>query len=197
MKTIVLATKNRDKVREIQAKIGLQVKLLTLHDIPDMPDVVEDSETLEGNAVKKSLEIYEYTGIPALADDTGLSVDALNGAPGVYSARYAGVNASYDDNVNKLLDEMLAVDEEQRGAEFRTVMAYTDGDGTLTAVGATRGRITMDKRGLGGFGYDPVFLPEASELTYSQLDLAEKNRISHRGKAVSAIISLLKDNKKL
>ncbi len=194
MRKIVFATHNRDKIREIRAKLTGQVELLTLDDLPDMPDVEEDGETLEANAVKKAEEIFAFCGIPCIADDTGLEVDALAGAPGVYSARYAGENASYDDNVNRLLEDMRNIPREQRRAVFRTVMAYTDERGTLTVEGSTYGQICQEKHGGNGFGYDPVFLVQGSDKTYSDMELSEKNSLSHRGKAVNSLISLL--NKK-
>ncbi|MCK5521484.1 MAG: RdgB/HAM1 family non-canonical purine NTP pyrophosphatase [Candidatus Marinimicrobia bacterium] len=193
MKKIVFASHNKDKIRELSAKLGSEFELITLHELPDMPDVIEDGETLEENALKKSREIFEFSGLPCLADDTGLEVRALDGAPGVYSARYAGENVTYDDNVNKLLKEMKPIPREQRDALFRTVMAYTDKNGSLTAEGATAGLICEKKQGDSGFGYDPVFYVPEKNKTYSEMTLNEKNELSHRGKAVNNIISLLRN----
>ncbi len=193
MKKIVFASHNKDKIKEISAKLGGELDLQTLYDFPDMPDVIEDGDTLKANALKKSKEIFKYCGIPCIADDTGLEVPALNGAPGVYSARYAGENVTYDDNVMKLLSEMTPFTGEQRRADFRTVIAYTDKNGSLTADGHTAGRICEKKHKGEGFGYDPVFFVDESAKTYSEMTMEEKNDVSHRAKAVNNIILLLKE----
>ncbi len=182
---LLVATRNRDKLREIREVLAdLDVELLCAADLPDLPEVVEDAATLEGNAIKKALTLHRLTGLPTLADDTGLEVDALGGAPGVYSSRYAGENATYADNVRKLLHELEGVSAEQRTARFRTVAAFAH-DGTVETVeGICEGRITTEPRGSGNFGYDPVFfVPEAGK-TMAEMTLEEKNRISHRGRAL-------------
>ena len=193
MKTYILATHNRDKIREVKNKLGLDINLKTLDDFPDLPEVSEDKETLEGNALKKAKEIHEHTGLPAIADDTGLEVDALNGAPGVYSSRYAGENASYEDNVNKLLKELNGIKSEHRTARFRTSIAFVNAQESWTVQASVEGRILEVRRGSDGFGYDPVFYYEPLKKTFSELDLNIKNRISHRGKALDAFINKLKD----
>jgi XTP/dITP diphosphohydrolase len=192
---LVLATRNPHKVREISELLsdtGLEV--LSYHDLPDLPDVEEDGATLEENATKKAASIAGATGLPALADDTGLEVDALGGAPGVLSARYAGPGASYDDNNRKLLGELAGVGGSGRRARFRCVVALAlPGGSVRTVEGRTDGVILVEPRGRGGFGYDPVFLPDGHERTYAEMEAAEKNAVSHRGKAVRAAAELIRE----
>ena len=185
---LVIATRNANKLREIRSVLGLnESQAKSSFDFPQIPDVVEDKDTLEGNAIKKAMTIASATGCWALADDSGLEVDALGGAPGVYSARYAGEHCSYMDNCNKLLFELDG--QTNRRARFRTVLALVNLVGEVrTLEGAMDGVITTSMRGSDGFGYDPVFIPEGYELTYAELDPDEKNRISHRGRALQAAI---------
>ncbi len=185
---MVLATRNANKLEEIRDVLGLNPHTVkSSFDYPQIPDVVEDKDTLEGNAIKKATTIAAATGCWALADDSGLEVDALAGAPGVYSARYAGEHCSYLDNCNKLLFEMEG--KTNRRARFRTVLALVNLVGEVrTLEGAMEGTILTEMRGEGGFGYDPVFMPEGYDLSYAEFDPAEKNRISHRGKALHAAI---------
>jgi XTP/dITP diphosphohydrolase len=185
---LVLATRNANKLEEIRDVLGLNPHTVkSSFDYPQIPDVVEDKDTLEGNAIKKATTIAAATGCWALADDSGLEVDALAGAPGVYSARYAGEHCSYLDNCNKLLFEMEG--KTNRRARFRTVLALVNLVGEVrTLEGAMEGTILTEMRGEGGFGYDPVFMPEGYDLSYAEFDPAEKNRISHRGKALHAAI---------
>lgn len=192
METIVLASRNAHKIIELRELLQpLGVGLRAASDFPGLREVVEDRPTLEGNALKKARYVWEETGIPALADDTGLEVEALDGRPGVYSARYAGEEASYRDNLEKLLEEMSAVGEPDRGAQFRTVVAFVGPAGACTFEGVCRGRILGESRGEGGFGYDPVFLPEGYDLSFAELQPDEKNRISHRGRALQAFLEWL------
>lgn len=193
---LVLATHNRDKVAELRESLhGLPIQIFGLDYFPVAPEVDEDGDTLEANAIKKALAIHAYTQLPAVADDTGLMVDALNGAPGVYSSRYAGPQATYADNVQKLLRELTGVPDMQRTAEFRTVMALAL-DGKIHLVeGKCRGRITLAPRGDNGFGYDPVFCVPELNKTFAELTLTEKNKISHRGKASAAFKGLLRQLK--
>ena len=195
MKTIVLATHNKDKIREFKSKLGSSIKLKTLEDFPQMPDVIEDGETLEHNAFKKAREIHEYTGLPTVADDTGLEVDALDGAPGVYSSRYAGEDVSYQDNVLKLLKELKGIITEHRSARFRTKIAFVDTDESWCVEGCAEGRILEEQKGADGFGYDPVFYYEALGKTFGELDLIAKNKISHRAKAIEAFVDKMKELK--
>ena len=181
---IVLATHNRDKLKEIRRLLDpAQFELLTLDDFDDFPEIEEDGATLEENALKKAREVYRATGLLSVADDTGLEVDALGGRPGVYSSRFAGENASYADNVRKLLEEMKDVPPDERTARFRCVVAIVDRRRETTVEGVCEGRITTEPRGQGGFGYDPVFwVPEAGK-TFAEMSAEEKNTISHRGRA--------------
>ena len=185
---LVIATRNANKLREIRSVLGLnESQVKSSFDFPQIPDVIEDKDTLEGNAIKKAMTIASATGCWALADDSGLEVDALGGAPGVYSARYAGEHCSYMDNCNKLLFELDG--QANRRARFRTVLALVNLVGEVrTLEGAMDGVITSSMRGNDGFGYDPVFIPEGYDLTYAELDPDEKNRISHRGRALQAAI---------
>ena len=185
---LVLATRNANKLEEIRDVLGLDPHTVkSSFDYPQIPDVVEDKDTLEGNAIKKATTIAAATGCWALADDSGLEVDALGGAPGVYSARYAGEHCSYLDNCNKLLFEMEG--KTNRRARFRTVLALVNLVGEVrTLEGAMEGTILTEMRGDGGFGYDPVFMPDGYDLSYAEFDPAEKNRISHRGRALQAAI---------
>ena len=187
MTTFVLATANAHKANEMRAVLAdLDATLLPRP--VDVPDVDETEDTLEGNAGLKARALVEATGYPALADDTGLFVCALGGRPGVFSARYAGDEASYEDNVRKLLDELRDVPLERRGAEFRTVIvAEFPGEGPFVVLGTLKGTITVSPRGDRGFGYDPVFVPEDENRTLAEMSPEEKNAISHRGKALRAL----------
>lgn len=182
---MVLATSNQDKIIEIRHLLqDLPVQIVALTDFSDVPQVVEDQATLEGNAVKKAQLISQFTGLPALADDTGLEVDCLKGAPGVLSARYAGEDASYSDNVAKLLLEMKSVPTEQRQARFRCVIALANGRSIETVEGSCEGLIANKPKGTGGFGYDPVFYVPEYGQTFAEMSLELKNQISHRGRAL-------------
>jgi len=194
MKTIVLASRNKHKIEELRQTLApLDIELKSTYDFPQLEEVVEDKTTLEGNALKKARYVYEETGLPALSDDTGLEVEALDGRPGVYSARYAGESATYQDNVDKLLDELAGVKFEDRKAQFRTVVAFVSEDGTHTFEGICRGAIIEEERGDKGFGYDPVFLPAGYKETFAELSAKTKNEISHRGKAIEKFYDWLKE----
>lgn len=185
MDTIVLASRNKHKIEELRETLSLLgIELKSTYDFPALEEVEEDADTLEGNALKKARYVHKKTGLPALSDDTGLEVDALNGRPGVYSARYAGENATYQDNVDKLLDELNDVPMERRGAQFRTVAALVTEEEFHTFEGICRGTIITKEQGSGGFGYDPVFVPASYKKTFAELDPEIKNKISHRGKAI-------------
>lgn len=186
--TVVLATHNQDKAKELLAVLsGLNIEIKTLDDFPEIGDIPETGETLLENSFLKSREVHRLTGLPSVADDTGLEVDALDGAPGVYAARYAGENVTYSDNVNKLLHEMDGVEEHDRSARFRTVMTFVDTNRELWAEGSIQGRIAKHPDGEGGFGYDPVFYVPESGKTFSQMTSEEKNLISHRARATMAL----------
>jgi XTP/dITP diphosphohydrolase len=188
----VLATANAHKAEEMRAVLEpLGIRLRARPD--DVAEVDETETTLEGNALLKAYALVRATGFAAIADDTGLFVDALDGAPGVYSARYAGERASYDENVEKLLTELLGVATPARGARFRTVIAvaYPNGE-SFCVEGVLEGSIAEQRRGTGGFGYDPVFIPnEPPERTLAELSPAQKNDVSHRGRALRAVANRL------
>jgi|TARA_B110000495_G_C22979020_1_gene575333 XTP/dITP diphosphohydrolase len=189
---IILATHNTDKRKEMMAVLAdLNIEILSLADFPQVGEIVEDGETLTENAIIKAKAVFDITGIPAISDDTGLSVDALHGAPGVYSARYAGENATYADNVEKLVDEMKNVLPENRGAQFQTIMVYIDKDTELIADGVVKGQIANASKGVGGFGYDPVFYIPEQEKTFAEMTIQEKNQISHRGIALRNLKGIL------
>jgi XTP/dITP diphosphohydrolase len=193
---IVLATRNKKKIEEIKRiTIGLPITILSLDDFPDCPETVEDRDTFEGNAIKKAVEVCRCMGKPSLADDSGLEVDALNGAPGVYSARYAPDAASGNDprNYEKLLNDLKDVPREKRGAQFVCCLALAFPDGTTkTFFGYSRGRIGYEARGKKGFGYDPVFLPEGFDRTFAEMTAEEKDSLSHRGKALQKLAEFLR-----
>jgi len=183
---LLLATRNRDKVEEIrEALAGLEIDLLTVDELGPLPEVIEDQETLKGNAIKKAATLASLSGLLSLADDTGLEVDALNGAPGVYSSRYSGENATYAENVTRLLSELEGIRPAERTARFRCVIAIADARGVETVDGVCEGLIIDEPRGTGGFGYDPVFMVPDTGKTMAELSMAEKNRISHRGRALA------------
>lgn len=182
---LLVATGNQDKLREMKAVLnGIPVQILSIGEFPDLPEVEESGATLVENAVQKAREIHDRTGYPALADDTGLEVEALAGKPGVYSSRYAGENASYSENVRKLLEEMKGLPEPQRRARFRTVIAFVNGNHVITTEGIQEGIILSQQRGNNGFGYDPVFYVPEYGQTFAEMPTELKNQISHRGKAL-------------
>jgi XTP/dITP diphosphohydrolase len=190
---IVLATRNKKKIEEIgRITADLPVAILSLSDYPDCPEIVEDKETFEGNAAKKAVEICHCTGKAALADDSGLEVDALQGAPGVYSARYAGSGADDISNNEKLLAQLKKVSPEKRTARFVCCIALAFPDGTTrTFSGYVKGRIGLEPKGKTGFGYDPLFIPEGFDKTFAEMTGEEKDRLSHRGKALEKLRNFL------
>ena len=189
----VVATFNRDKAAELHALLALpDVELVTLADWPGAVAPAETGDTLRANARIKALAAVALTGLPAIADDTGLEVDALNGAPGVHAARYAGPKATYAENVAKLLRELAGVPPERRTARFRTVCYAAWPDGMeMSADGVLAGTITEAPRGANGFGYDPVFVPKGETRSYAELTDDEKNAISHRARAVRVLRKIL------
>ncbi|MCH8031767.1 MAG: RdgB/HAM1 family non-canonical purine NTP pyrophosphatase [Bacteroidetes bacterium] len=193
LQTIVLATRNPGKVAELAAMLEeLPVQLISAADVHNAPHVEEDADSLRGNAEKKARELFEHTGLPSLADDTGLEVDALAGAPGIHSARYAGSKS--DDKANRA--KLLAALEgrEDRSARFRTSLAFVDIAGTHFFDGVCEGVITNEERGGAGFGYDAVFQPDdAAGSTFAEMDKAQKNLISHRGRALAQFVRFLEE----
>lgn len=185
---LFLATQNKDKVSEIKEILqNLNIEILSMHDIKDIPDVVEDKETIEGNAAKKALEIADFTNMLCLADDTGFFVEALDGKPGVKAARFAGEDCSYKDNRDKMLFEMQG--KENRTAEFRTaVVLAKPGEIIATELGSVKGKITTREIGSGGFGYDPIFRADESGLTFGEMSSEAKHKISHRARALEKMV---------
>ena len=191
---LVIATHNEDKLKELLKAFKNHIndiKLLTLNDFPEVGEIIEDGKTLEDNALIKAREVFNLTGIPSLSDDTGLEVDALNGAPGVYTARYAGEGCSYHDNVVKLLKDMQTVPAPNRKANFKTVIAYKDKNTEITAEGLAKGSISRSSLGEFGFGYDPIFFIPEADKTFAEMKIEEKEIYSHRGKAIRAIMDTL------
>ena len=189
IKEIVFATNNLHKLTEIKEIVGDKYKILSLKDIVCNEDIPETASTLEGNAEIKARYIKDNYGYDCFADDTGLEVEALNGEPGVYSARYAGEVHDSLANMRLLLENMK--DKENRKARFRTVIALIQGDKLTLVEGIVNGEITCHPQGDNGFGYDPVFRPEDKQVTFAQMDSVEKNSISHRGRATEKLISIL------
>ncbi|WP_346355963.1 XTP/dITP diphosphatase [Azotosporobacter soli] len=194
MKEIVVATKNAKKIVELKAALaGLPVRLLSLAEVADVEEAVEDGVTFEENALKKAQHYLAATGRACLADDSGLEVDALGGAPGVYSARYGGEAANDAANNAKLLSELATVPQEKRTARFRCVLVFLDLDGRkIISEGACEGSIGYEAKGEHGFGYDPLFRLADGNRAMAELTMAEKNAISHRGNAVRVMAEKLK-----
>jgi len=189
---IIFATSNRHKLEEAQAILGENFKLITPGDLNLFDDIPETSDTLEGNALIKAQYIWERFHLPCFADDTGLEVDALGGAPGVYSARYAGEEQNFKNNMHKLLKELNGV--KLRRARFRTVVALIQDGNINYFTGVLNGEISKNPSGNGGFGYDPVFIPEGFTKTLADLTSAEKNLISHRGLSMRDLSRFLNNN---
>lgn len=188
---LVFATNNLNKLKEVQALMPQHIKLLSLADIGCYEEVPETQTTIEGNAIQKANYIRDRYGCDCFADDTGLEVDALNGAPGVYSARYAGEQRIANDNIDKLLDELK--NKTNRTAQFKTVIALQLNGKLHTFTGICKGEIITTKKGDKGFGYDPIFQPKGFDKTFAEMELELKNDIGHRGKAIKQLISFLSD----
>lgn len=189
MKKLVFATNNAHKLEELKAILGDKVDILSLKDIDCYADIPETADTLEGNARQKSLYIYEHYGLDCFADDTGLEVDCLDGAPGVYSARYAGDGHDSKANMEKLLYEMK--EKTNRKARFRTVISLIEKGEEHQFEGIVNGQIIKEKKGEAGFGYDPIFQPDGYTETFAELGNDIKNKISHRARAVAALCEYL------
>ena len=189
---LVLATHNSHKQREMNAILShLGIIIVGLDDFPQIGEIEETGSTLLENSLIKARTVHEITGLPSLADDTGLEVDALDGAPGVYSARYAGNDPSFEDNINKLLFELKGVPLEKRNARFRTVISFVDGNEELISEGVIEGIIINGSRGISGFGYDPIFQPNSYNKTFAEMGQDEKNLISHRALALEKMKNML------
>lgn len=188
---LIFATHNRHKVSEVQAMLPAGIHVRSLSDLGCDEDIPETADTLQGNALQKAQFVHERYNCNCFADDTGLEIDALDGRPGVYSARYAGEGCSFDDNVRKVLAELENVPLAQRTARFRTVVALILDGRTYFFEGKVEGLMTLERHGVEGFGYDPIFLPEGYGQTFAEMDASEKNRISHRGRAMAKMVGFL------
>ena len=186
---LVFATNNPNKIKEVQSLIPKHIKLLSLKDIGCFEEVPETQLTIKGNAIQKAEYIKEHYDFNCFADDTGLEVETLNGEPGVFSARYAGKQRNANDNMEKLLNELQ--DKPNRNARFKTVIALHINNKLHTFTGICEGEITTTKQGDSGFGYDPIFKPNGYDQTFAEMDLALKNQIGHRGKAVAKLVAFL------
>lgn len=186
---LVFASNNKNKIIEIQSILPDTIKILSLEEIGCFEDIPETADTIEGNAILKANHVTEKYGYNCFADDSGLEVDALNGAPGVFSARYAGDQKDDNDNIEKLLNELSS--KKDRKANFKTVIALNLDNQNYLFKGIANGTITDSKKGTNGFGYDPVFQPEGFDKTFAEISLEEKSAISHRAKAVKQLISFL------
>ncbi len=193
MKKLVLASRNENKVEELTLFLSdMNLEVLTLRHFPAVPQVAEDGATFQENALKKARAIYQVTKTPALADDSGLEVFFLNGRPGVRSARYAGDDATDEQNNEKLLGEMLGVPPRRRRAQFRAVLALVGNGFEDLTEGMCLGNLAEGPRGTNGFGYDPIFIPDEFSRTYAELSLDEKNKISHRARAFRSLKEILR-----
>lgn len=188
---LVFATNNKNKILEVQQLLPAAIEIISLESIGCFEEIPETADTIEGNAILKANYVTEKYGYDCFADDTGLEVDALNGEPGVFSARYAGEQKNADDNMNKLLDALF--NKSNRNAQFKTVIALNLNGEQHLFTGIARGEITLEKTGNQGFGYDPIFKPEGFTETFAQLSLQEKGQISHRGRATEQLIAFLKN----
>lgn len=187
---VCFATNNPKKLEEIKAYLGGQWQVLSLEDIGCQEELPETGDTLEANSLQKAQWVWDHYQIACFADDTGLEVTALNGAPGVYSARYAGPQRSNEDNVKLLLQHMQGVAD--RSARFRTVLSWVHAGGVQQFAGEVRGTIIAAPRGEGGFGYDPVFVPEGHNRSFAEMSMQEKNSMSHRARAMKKLADFLK-----
>ncbi|MCQ2281082.1 MAG: non-canonical purine NTP diphosphatase [Bacteroidales bacterium] len=192
IKTLVFATNNKHKLHEVSQLLEGVVEIKSLAEMGLAGDIPETADTLQGNALQKAQWVWERTHLDCFADDTGLEVEALDGAPGVYSARYAGEGCSFDDNINKLLDAMDG--KTNRKADFRTVICLMENGQPRYFEGRVDGCILTERYGEEGFGYDPIFMPDRFAVSFAEMPLEVKNQISHRGRAVSALVEYLKQS---
>ena len=187
---LVFATNNKNKIEEVKAMLPNTIELLSLTDINCSEDIPETSKTIEGNASQKGSYVFYKYNINCFADDTGLEIEALNDEPGVYSARYAGEQRNSEDNINLVLEKLK--NKTNRKARFKTVISLIINEKEMFFEGIVNGQITTEKRGEKGFGYDPIFIPDGYDKTFAELPLNIKNKISHRGKAISLLVDYLK-----
>ena len=196
MKKIVIASSNNHKVSEISVKIQpFFDKILSLSDFPEIGEIIEDGNTIEENSFKKSRASFEHTNIASIADDTTLEVDALNGDPGLFTARYAGEKATYEENMTKLLDNLDGIEDSLRTARFRTIISFVDGKNDFHVEGRLEGRILNKKIGNNGFGYDTIFQSTEFKMSLAEMDSKLKNEVSHRGLAIKNFISKIREIK--
>jgi XTP/dITP diphosphohydrolase len=188
---IIFASHNQKKAEEIRSILPEGVALITLQDLDLMDEIPENEPTIEANSAFKASWVYKHFGLPCFADDTGLEVTALNGAPGVHSARYAGEARNDDANMDKLLAALQ--DSSDRSAQFKTVITYFDGQEQYQFTGIVKGMIATQQLGTEGFGYDPIFFPEDQQTTFAQMQLSEKNKYSHRARATAKFLKFLED----
>ena len=190
MKKIVIASSNKHKISEISIKIQpFFNEILSLTDFPEIGEIIEDGNTIEENSFIKSRTAFEHTKIASIADDTILEVDALNGDPGLFTARYAGENATYEENMTKLLERLDGIEDSYRTARFRTIISYVDGKDDFHVEGSIEGKILNNRVGNNGFGYDPIFYSTELNLSLAEMDSDQKNKISHRGLAIKKFAS--------
>ena len=190
MKKIVIASSNKHKISEISIKIQpFFDEILSLTDFPEIGEIIEDGNTIEENSFIKSRTAFEHTKIASIADDTILEVDALNGEPGLFTARYAGENATYEENMTKLLERLDGIEDSYRTARFRTIISYVDGKDDFHVEGSIEGKILNTRVGNNGFGYDPIFYSTELNLSLAEMDSDQKNKISHRGLAIKKFVS--------
>ena len=196
MKKIVIASSNKHKISEISIKIKpFFDNVLCLQDFPDIGEIIENGNTIEENSFKKSRASFEHTNIASIADDTTLEVDALNGDPGLFTARYAGEKATYEENMTKLLDNLDGIEDSLRTARFRTIISFVDGKNDFHVEGRLEGRILNKKIGNNGFGYDPIFQSTEFKMSLAEMDSKLKNEVSHRGLAIKNFISKIREIK--
>lgn len=186
---LCFATNNAHKLEEVKAIIGNKFQILSLEEIGCLEELAEEQNTIEGNSLQKAEYVFNQYRIPCFADDSGLEVEALGGAPGVYSARYAGPQRSHEDNMTLLIRNLA--DKQNRKAQFKTVITLINSESKHQFVGTVKGVILHERRGAGGFGYDPIFLPEGFDKTLAEMSSEEKNKISHRAHAVQQLVSFL------
>lgn len=190
--TLCLATRNTHKLEEIRAKLGNRFRLISLDDVGCTEELPETTDTIPGNSLQKAQYVFQHYRVACVADDSGLEIDALGGAPGVHSACYAGPQRSHEDNIQKVLGEMR--NTTHRSAQFRTVLTLVTDNGIQEFEGILRGDILREPRGKNGFGYDPIFQPDGIDLSLAQLSLEEKNKISHRARAIEKLVSYFQTN---
>ena len=194
MKKIVIASSNKYKVSEISIKIQkFYDEVLSLKDFPEIGEIIENGQTIEENSFIKSRTAFHHTNIASIADDTILEVDKLNGEPGLFTARYAGQNASYEDNMAKLLQKLDGIDDDLRTARFRTIISFVDGINDFYVEGVIEGKILKSKAGNNGFGYDPIFYSTEFDLSLAEMDSDVKNQVSHRGIAIQKFIKKISE----